>query len=213
MPEKVKFITTVSENIHKSLSLSQGVAAIPIIDLTQAAAGRETLLQQVRKLADTDPLACYQCGKCSAGCPLAFAMDYQPRQIIRLVQLGLKEQALASSTIWLCAGCATCTTRCPRRVKIDGVMDALRQMATREGLPAKERAVVAFHEAFLGTVRKVGRLHELGLVGNYKLRTRRFLQDATLGWHLFQHHRLPLKAAKLRDRQAMKCLFNPEVQE
>ncbi len=188
------------------------MAVIPTIDLTQAAAGREVLLQQVRQLADTDPLACYQCGKCSAGCPLSFAMEQQPRQILRLVQLGLKEQALASATIWLCAGCAACTTRCPRRVKIDSVMDALRQLAAREGRPAREREVAAFHESFLETVRRGGRLHELGLVGRYKLRTGRFLQDGILGWKLFSRRRLPLKPSRVSDRRAMERLFRPELQ-
>jgi heterodisulfide reductase subunit C len=180
---------------------------LAVVDLTEAAKGREELLTRVRELAETDPLACYQCGKCSAGCPLSFAMDYQPRQIIRLVQLGMREQALGSSTIWLCAGCATCTTRCPRQVKIDGVMDALRQLAGQDGRAPREREVAAFHTSFLESVRRGGRVHELGMVGSYKLRTRRIFQDGGLGWNLLRHRRLPLKASPLRDRKTVERIF------
>ncbi len=74
-------------------------------------------------------LQCYQCGKCSAGCPIAYEMDYLPNQIIRMVQLGMEEQVLSSRTIWLCAGCETCTTRCPREVDLAKVMDAFRIIA------------------------------------------------------------------------------------
>jgi len=64
--------------------------------------------------AGIDITRCYQCGKCTAGCPMAQSMDYSPRQIVRLLQLGLADDALRSRTIWMCASCETCATRCPR---------------------------------------------------------------------------------------------------
>ncbi|MGC8811840.1 MAG: 4Fe-4S dicluster domain-containing protein, partial [bacterium] len=77
---------------------------------------------------------CYQCQKCSAGCPLALEMDIKPHQIIHLLALGQKERALASRTIWICASCYTCSTRCPNDIDIAGVMDWLRQTAMKEGI-------------------------------------------------------------------------------
>ena len=76
---------------------------------------------------------CYQCQKCSVGCPVVFAMDYKPNQIMQMVSLGMKERVLNCHTIWVCASCYTCSTRCPNDIDIAGVMDRLRQAALREG--------------------------------------------------------------------------------
>lgn len=75
---------------------------------------------------------CYQCGKCSAGCPMSFAMDLLPNQIMRLVQLGLEEDIANSRTVWLCASCFTCTARCPKGVDLSRVMETLRLLTLRK---------------------------------------------------------------------------------
>jgi len=75
---------------------------------------------------------CYQCGKCSAGCPMSFAMDLLPNQIMRLVQLGLEEDIANSKTVWLCASCLTCTARCPKGVDLSRVMETLRLLTLRK---------------------------------------------------------------------------------
>ena len=76
---------------------------------------------------------CYQCGKCAAGCPVGVELDLTPTQVMRLVQLGQREQVLASRAIWLCASCQTCTTRCPQGVEIARLMEGLRIMARQAG--------------------------------------------------------------------------------
>ncbi len=91
------------------------------------------LIERIKEISGQDVRACYQCGKCSAGCPVASAMDLMPNQILRLIQLGEHERALASRTIWLCASCNTCTARCPKSVDPARLMDALRTILTREG--------------------------------------------------------------------------------
>ena len=88
-------------------------------------------VKKVEEISGQDLLACNQCGKCSAGCPVAFAMDLLPSQVIRLAQLGL-EEALDANTIWYCASCQTCLSRCPRGVDLPRVMEALRQIALKE---------------------------------------------------------------------------------
>jgi len=90
------------------------------------------LVERVESISGQDVLACNQCGKCSAGCPVAAAMDMLPSQVIRLVQLGLDE-ALDAQAIWMCASCLTCLTRCPKGVDLPRVMEALRQMHLRRG--------------------------------------------------------------------------------
>lgn len=70
--------------------------------------------EQVQKMTGDHVNLCYQCKKCTSGCPLVFQMDYSPSQIIYAARLGMKELVLNSNTIWLCASCETCTTRCPQ---------------------------------------------------------------------------------------------------
>jgi len=89
-------------------------------------------LRQVEEASGQNLYACYQCGKCSAGCPSAFAMDLLPNQVIRLVQLGQREEALSSTTIWLCAACLACLARCPKGVDLARIMEALRELAMEE---------------------------------------------------------------------------------
>jgi len=86
---------------------------------------RGDFVRQVETISGETLLACNQCGKCSAGCPAAFSMDLLPSQVIRLAQLGL-EDVLESQTIWTCAACLTCVTRCPKGVDLPRVMEALR---------------------------------------------------------------------------------------
>lgn len=112
---------------------------------------------------------CYQCGKCSAGCPADYVMDLGPRQIMRAIQLGLKEEILASSTIWLCISCETCTARCPAKIDIARVMESLRWLATAEKSKPAEKEIEVFHRVFLGVAKYLGRVHELGLAATYNL--------------------------------------------
>lgn len=90
------------------------------------------LVLKVQVLSGQNILACYQCGKCSAGCPAVQQMDILPNQIIRYAQLGLTDELLASQSIWICASCLTCNARCPKGVNIAEVIEALRQILLRK---------------------------------------------------------------------------------
>lgn len=88
-------------------------------------------VKKVEEISGETLPSCYQCGKCSAGCPMSFAMDLLPNQVIRLAQLGLEEDIARSRTIWLCASCLTCACRCPRGVDLARIMEALRLLTLR----------------------------------------------------------------------------------
>jgi heterodisulfide reductase subunit C len=78
---------------------------------------------------------CFQCGTCTADCPIArFSEIYSPRKIMRMTQLGMKERLLSSESLWLCAACFTCVDHCPQGVDIAGVVRTLRNMAVKEGV-------------------------------------------------------------------------------
>ena len=93
----------------------------------------DEMIAQVKAISGIDVRACYQCGKCTAGCPLSASMDLMPNQVLRLLQLGEHEQVLQSSTIWQCASCLTCASRCPKEVDPARVMEALRTVLLRQG--------------------------------------------------------------------------------
>jgi heterodisulfide reductase subunit C len=130
------------------------------------------------ELAGARISACLQCRKCTAGCPVAGRADLKPHELIRLLQLGQREEVLASRLIWDCTSCQTCVTRCPQRVDLASVNDALRRLSLAGGrTPAAGAAVTAFNDVFLGHVRRLGRMHEAGLMAAFKLRTGRFFAD------------------------------------
>ncbi len=93
---------------------------------------RDDFVRKVEELSGQKLLACYQCGKCSAGCPAVAEMDILPNQVIRYAQLGLKDELLNAKSVWVCASCYTCNVRCPKGVKIAEVMEAVRQVLLRK---------------------------------------------------------------------------------
>ena len=131
---------------------------------------RQPLSQRIKDRSGFDPAFCYQCGKCSAGCPMAGEMDLRPHEIIRLLQIDRTDKVFSSDSIWLCLTCETCTTRCPNEFDPAGVMDALREIALEESPWTVPTSISAFHAAFLDQIRAHGRIFEFGLVVSYKLR-------------------------------------------
>ncbi len=93
---------------------------------------RDELITRVQDLSGQSLLQCYQCGKCSAGCPVVHEMDIVPSEVIRLLQLGQLDEALDSKTIWICASCLQCASRCPKGVEFSSICDALRQIVLRK---------------------------------------------------------------------------------
>lgn len=166
-----------------------------------------SFLEKVNRLGKQTIQLCYQCQKCSVGCPVAYTMDYPPNQLIRMIQYGMEDEVLTSSTIWLCASCETCTTRCPNEVDVAQLMDILRQIALNKHIPAKERDIPEFHKAFLTSVRMGGRVYELGMMGIYKLKTRTFFKDMQLGRHMFNRGKINILPHRIRGRKEIKDIF------
>lgn len=121
--------------------------------------------------------ACVQCKKCSAGCPVASHSDVKPHAIVRLAQLGQRDELLESKMIWQCTSCQTCATRCPQRVDIAAINDTLRRMSRQAGKVHHATTLPVFNDAFLASACKRGRVYEVGLMAAYKLRTLRLFED------------------------------------
>ena len=172
-----------------------------------------------RRLSEAGALpisACYQCKKCSAGCPLTFAMDLLPDRVIRLALLGQTEALLSSRTIWVCSSCVTCSARCPNGIDIAGVMDWLKEEALKTGKAVDQPEVAAFHRFFLDSLHRAGgRLSEMALMRRFtlfKLRRRpqvdEVLGNIKLGWGLFKRGRLRLVGPPaLKGRNEIEKIF------
>ncbi len=129
-----------------------------------------SLLSEVYRISGEKIQNCFQCQKCSAGCPLNFAMDILPNQVFRHIQYGHRDKVLTSKTIWLCASCHTCSTRCPNSIDIAKVMDTLREISTKSGVAPGEKKISLFHKFFLGLTKYTGRTWEPGM-GVYIMQT------------------------------------------
>jgi heterodisulfide reductase subunit C2 len=170
---------------------------------------------EVEHLADTHVADCYQCGKCSAGCPMAEHMDLLPNQLVQLVRLGRLDRAMRCEAIWKCVSCLTCSTRCPKSVDCAALMDALRQLSVERGVASEaRRRTVLFQQAFLENIRRNGRLRELELIGVFK--TRAFLgdrslpllmKDATLAPKMMKRGKFHVLGERVRDRGVVRRIF------
>ena len=154
---------------------------------------------------------CYQCGKCAAGCPVAEEMDNTSCQTLRLIQLERPEmdrRVLESEAIWLCLACETCSTRCPQEVEVAKVMDYVREASLALDLAhPRSKDILAFHRAFLDSIRVTGRLYEIGLVADYKLRSRHLMKDVGLAPKMYVRGKLPLLPHFIKGRSGMKRIF------
>ncbi len=136
-----------------------------------------TLSLQIQDVVGENVNICYQCEKCTSGCPVSPEMEFVPAQIMHAAQLNLKQKILGANSIWLCASCETCTTRCPQGIDISAIMDALRIIARREKVKAGVPSVPVFYNLCLLSLRFVGCIYELGVAGYMRFRTGALLED------------------------------------
>jgi heterodisulfide reductase subunit C len=176
------------------------------LKLAGPSAAEKEFISRIEEAAETDIKLCYQCGKCTAGCPAAFAMDSPPRQIIRYLQLGLVEEVMGAESIWICATCETCSARCPRGVDIASLMDACRREALAAG-KIRDKKVAVFNEAFLNGVNNFGRTYEAGLLLQHNLKTMQPFKDAELGLPMMKRGKVSILPDRIKGRDQVKKIF------
>jgi heterodisulfide reductase subunit C len=200
---KIRF-TDTDTNLIKEMNLES---------LSEFEKFYSSFLEEAKTKSGEDLSLCYQCLKCTAGCPTAPYMDIRPNNIIRMIQMGMKREVLGSSAIWLCVSCETCGTRCPNGIDIGLLMDALREMAIEEGIPAKEKNIHLLHEAFIQSIKRNGRVHEATMLIDYKLRSKDFVTDLIPGMVLFLKRKIPLFPSLIKGRQEIKRIFDKCTKE
>ena len=144
-------------------------------------------------------------------------MDLFPDEVIRMVILGQREKVLTCKTIWVCAACETCTTRCPNEVRIAELMDQLKEIAVQENISCPEPQVLQWHQDFLKNINKRGRVFETTLLPTYLLRSGQLLDkwkkgtlagELGLGWGLLTKGRMPLRPSKIKGLNEIIRMIN-----
>jgi len=173
-------------------------------------------MAEIEKEAGIKVSACYQCKKCTNGCPVTFAMDIYPDRVIRLIQMGQEDLVLHCNTIWICSACETCTTRCPNEVDIAGAMDYLKERAIRAGIRIPQLKTYAFHRVFLNDIKRRGRVFEGGLMMDYLLKSGEFKRklfsfdfraDAWLGWNMLKRGRMKLFPKGIKGKKEVRKIL------
>jgi heterodisulfide reductase subunit C len=168
-------------------------------------------LNRINGETDANISACYQCERCTNSCPVSHYMDVKPHQVIRYVQLGWREDLLASSTIWVCLSCEMCSTYCPNEVSVSTVINHLRNTAVHSSIEPKERHLAVFHQTFLEELLKYGRVNELWLMNSFnrkprilkeKLRAGTLKKEIQLGlalWRKGKLHLIPKRSKAIKE--------------
>lgn len=181
-----------------------------VAGLPQAIIPNSLFRKKIEDLSGEIISACFQCEKCTNGCPVTFAMDIVPHRLMRSIHLGLMSEVLQSDTIWVCASCETCTTRCPNDIDIAHVMDILRQMSNQQGVKDSQKNVPLFHAAFLMSVRWYGRLHEMTMAITFALRSEGFsglVKQANMGLEMMRKGKIKLLPGRRRGVSQVKNIF------
>lgn len=163
---------------------------------------------ELEEMIDESINSCYQCKKCTLGCPVALFMEIQPHQIIRLLQYGLEERIYESESLWICANCETCGVRCPNGINIGVIMDSLRQWGREKGLKRGTRDIPIFHSNYIECIERRGRIHEISMLMKYKLKTKNIFEDLFLGWDLFSRGKLPLRGHSIEGKEELQRIFS-----
>ncbi len=188
-------------------------------------AGDKSFIQEVSAIPSGEGVKlCIQCGSCTGSCPNANEMDYPPRQIIAMVRAGMRDEVLSSNSMWYCASCYLCTTRCPRGIKPTDLMHALECLAIRHGVATRRSRTPVMYRTFVNSIKSNGRVHEFSFTLRYYLRTIRFylptrtnplnplrafellgMLPVVLG--LISHGRLSLRPSRIKGMKELKAII------
>ncbi len=147
----------------------------------------------IREFSGEDIGCCIQCGKCTAGCPVAEDVPFMPNQVIQLIRMNDLETLLAAPTFWYCSSCQTCSTRCPLDIDIAAVMNTLRLLVIDQGHTPAETDVATVNKVFMRSLNAHGRVFELGVVMNKNIRTGHPFRDAGLGPAMFAKGKISIR--------------------
>ncbi len=152
----------------------------------------KSLAELLQERSGQNVYSCYQCTRCSSGCPLSQHFDLTPSELMRHMQLGRDEAVLRSKTIWLCSSCQACTTRCPQDLDVVRIMDELKAISQERGITPGVPGIRAMYDVFLRDVRLLGRTYELGLAAELGLRRGDPFKELPMGLEMLRKGKFSL---------------------
>jgi heterodisulfide reductase subunit C len=184
--------------------MSKNESANAITDLSQRDL---TFAKEVKRRSSIDFNTCLHCQSCAGGCHFSKYMDYMPNSIIRLAQLGFKQEALTCSSIWICVSCNTCSIQCPMGIDISAVTDAICQIAIDEKVDVGEPDILKFHQNVLKTIKRYGRTHKLEIILRYKLYKHDWFSDMGVGLKMLTKQKLDILPSRVKQMPYIKNIF------
>ena len=167
-----------------------------------------SILRIVEERSGVDLGACYQCRKCTSGCPVAGLIQSPPSEIIRRLHLGAGNELLETDLVWMCLSCGICYARCPMKINIASVVDALRTLALEKGASRPKGDMPLFNREFLRTVKSFGRAYDLSAIVSYKMRTATFLKDTDKFPTMLKKGKMAVLPPSGADKQIVKQIFS-----
>jgi heterodisulfide reductase subunit C len=166
--------------------------------------------EYIKDLSKQPISSCYQCQKCTNGCPMSFAMDIFPHQVMHRIQLDMIDELINSDTIWVCASCETCTARCPNDIDIAHIMDTLRHISIKRGVKPSQKQALVFHKAFLSNVKNLGKMHEMTVAIDYTLKSvglNGLLKQSQYGMNMILKGKMKLLPHRSASAKEVKDIF------
>ena len=182
----------------------------------------QPLVQEVMDRSGQNLLACYQCRRCAAGCPVGEETGVTPDRLIRMIIFGEKEEALNNLLVWKCVACYTCGTRCPNNIQTARINETLKQMAKEAHIEPLLPKVATFHDALLRSTSHFGRFNELEFIGLYEIQNAKrelrhgggwkavaaeMKNQAKLGISMMKKKRVHFRLDKIRRLSEIKRLY------
>ncbi|HCV42672.1 MAG TPA: hypothetical protein DGH68_04245 [Bacteroidetes bacterium] len=167
---------------------------------------RQIFLDQVDLIPAGERISrCIQCGTCTGSCPVSYAMDISPRQLLAMFRAGEMEQIMKSRTIWICASCYACTTRCPSGIKITDIIYALKRTAIEKNMESVAPQVQRLARLFTENLMSYGRLHEGTLIRKYYMKTNmlKFIDLIPLARKMWKTKRLQPFPKRIKEQKSL----------
>ncbi len=171
---------------------------------------RDSFLRQLETIPNAEKIkSCIQCGTCTGSCPVSYAMDVPPRELIALFRAGDLEMLLNSKSIWVCTSCYSCQTRCPSMIKVTDIIYALKRLAMEKAIYPPKFPVHSLSDTFVKVMNNYGRLHEPRLLVYYLLKTDllKLFSFIPLGLRMAKKKRIAYTASKIKDLNGFKKII------
>jgi len=165
------------------------------------------LLRRVAEMTGVDLSVCYQCKRCTSGCPVSKLTQSGPAEMMRRLHLNAGDELLDNDILWTCVSCETCSSRCPMGIDVAAVMDALRTLAREKHAARQKGNVPLFNRAFLKTVEVFGRSYDIAMITAYKLGTGKLMADTEKFPAMLRKRKIALLPPLGGDRKATRRIF------